>query len=152
MRRKDREITDKVLIDEIILRSSVARLGFVDGKKSYIVPLNFGYDGKYLYFHSAKEGRKVDLIKKTHYASFELDNGGSLKCSENACDYSFYYESVIGDGTIEVLETHDDKLNAMLLIMKHYTDNESWHIPEEALNGIFCFRLKIGTMSAKRHE
>ena len=48
----------------------------------YIVPLNFGYaeeNGKRVfYFHSAKSGRKLDLIAGTPSVGFELDVNLSL--------------------------------------------------------------------------
>ena len=80
MRRKDREVTDPQRIEEIISACHCCRLGFCDGGKPYIVPLNFGFfrreDGGYtFYFHSAREGRKLDLIRQTGWAGFELDTG-----------------------------------------------------------------------------
>ena len=68
MRRKDREVTDFMQIENIISRCTCCRIGFYDDGEVYIVPLNFGYEAKgdtyILYFHAAKEGRKIDLIKK----------------------------------------------------------------------------------------
>ena len=67
MRRKDREITDKDKIKEIISACDCCRLGFNDNGKVYIVPLNFGFiekNGEYtFYFHGAKTGRKHDIMK-----------------------------------------------------------------------------------------
>ncbi|MEE1312942.1 MAG: hypothetical protein UHS41_04245 [Lachnospiraceae bacterium] len=44
----------------------------------YIIPLNFGYeinDNAYvIYFHGAKEGRKIELIQKSTIAGFEIFN------------------------------------------------------------------------------
>ena len=66
MRRTDREITDAEKITQIIQTCHCCRLGFCDNGAVYIVPLNFGYaeeNGKRVfYFHSAKSGRKLDLI------------------------------------------------------------------------------------------
>ena len=66
MRRKDREISDYSEIIRIIESCSVCRLGLMDENEAYIVPMNFGYivENKELtlYFHSAKEGRKIDLM------------------------------------------------------------------------------------------
>ena len=77
MRRKDREVTDYGKISKVIAASHCCRLGFYEEGEVYIVPMNFGYaeeDGKRIfYFHSAKEGRKLDLISRTHTAGFELD-------------------------------------------------------------------------------
>ena len=64
MRRQDREISDFSEIIRIIESCDCCRLGFVDNREAYIVPLNFGYEIKgsdlTLYFHSAKEGRKIN--------------------------------------------------------------------------------------------
>ena len=78
MRRTDREITDPEKIREIIDDCTCCRLGLCDEGKAYIVPLSFGYterEGRYVfYFHSAREGRKLDLIRRTGWAA-ETDPG-----------------------------------------------------------------------------
>ena len=56
MRRNDREITDRRDIDEIIKRCRVCHLAMCDDGQPYVVPLNFGYDGRFLFFHTASEG------------------------------------------------------------------------------------------------
>lgn len=75
LRRKDREVKDFSEIIRIIESCDCCRLGFVDNREAYIVPLNFGYEIKgsdlTLYFHSAKEGRKIDLVSKQETVSFE---------------------------------------------------------------------------------
>ena len=43
MRRNEHELTDQERIDTLIGSCQVCRLGFVDGDRPYIVPLNFGY-------------------------------------------------------------------------------------------------------------
>ena len=40
MRRKDREITDRKIIDKILTTSLICRVAIMDGDKPYIVPLN----------------------------------------------------------------------------------------------------------------
>lgn len=64
MRKNDREVTELTEIMGIIKKCVVCRLGMVDDGTPYIVPLNFGYefDGAALtlYFHCAKEGRRID--------------------------------------------------------------------------------------------
>ena len=73
MRRNDREIKDRKEIDGIIRRCRVCRLAMCDDGQPYIVPLNFGYDGRFLYFHAAPEGRKIDIIKRNNRVGFEFD-------------------------------------------------------------------------------
>ena len=65
MRRQDREVLQPEQIDAIIESCDCLRLGLNAEDGAYIVPLNFAYvPGKpaKFYFHSAKEGRKVDMI------------------------------------------------------------------------------------------
>lgn len=46
MRRKDREITDKNEIRDIIGRSKVIRIAFTGEEYPYVLPFNFGYEEK----------------------------------------------------------------------------------------------------------
>lgn len=64
MRRKEREICDPEEMESIISRACVCRLAMCEGYAPYVVPLCFGYEGEYLYFHSATEGRKLEILKK----------------------------------------------------------------------------------------
>jgi uncharacterized protein len=50
MRRKDREIQNREIIDEIISEAEVCRLGLSRDNHPYIVPVSFGYNGRCLYF------------------------------------------------------------------------------------------------------
>ena len=107
MRRSDREVTDPKQIRDIIDHCTCCRLGFWDGQEVYILPLNFGYeeaDGKRVfYFHSAKEGRKIDLIAKAPRVGFELDTNYKLNEAETACGHSARFQSVIGTGVLRLL-------------------------------------------------
>lgn len=82
MRRKDREITDIHTILELVSECKVCRLAMTDGGVPYIVPLNYGYeyaDGALtFYFHSAKEGRKLEILKKNPTVSSSWTAGASL--------------------------------------------------------------------------
>ncbi|MCJ7619404.1 MAG: pyridoxamine 5'-phosphate oxidase family protein, partial [Anaerolineae bacterium] len=63
MRRAEREIKDREAIEDILRRATVCRLAVCDGNVPYVVPLSFGYADNCLYFHSAREGRKIETIK-----------------------------------------------------------------------------------------
>ena len=45
MRRKDKEITDRDDISQVIRKCQVCRIGLAMDNKPYIVPVSFGYDG-----------------------------------------------------------------------------------------------------------
>ena len=108
MRRTEKEIKDRAEIDSIIRRSQVVRLGLSDNGLPYIVPLSFGYDGEAIYVHCAKQGRKLDIIRKNNIVCFEFDIVLGVVEAEPACSWGMKYQSVIGTGTAQ-FDTHKRK-------------------------------------------
>lgn len=155
MRRKDREITDTNKIREVIASCYCCRLGLNDEGKIYVVPLNFGYterNGKYtFYFHSAKEGRKIDLINRNHYAGFEMDTNYQIKESDIPCGYSARFQSIIGAGKVSFVEDSDEKKMALQAIMRHNTGKENWEFEEKMLNAVCVLKLTADEISCKEH-
>lgn len=153
MRRKEREITDDTKINEIIDKCQICRIGLNDSGKVYIVPMNFGFcmeDGKRVfYFHSANEGRKVNLAAQTHYAGFELDTKYSLLEGSAACGYSAEFESIIGEGKIDIIEGTEQKKKALSEIMYHATRRKYWDFPDAAIENVCVLRLEVEEISCK---
>lgn len=156
MIRKDREVTDPQKIREIILACDCCRIGLADGAHVYIVPLNFGYeeegDKKIFYFHGAREGRKIDLIRKIRYAGFELDTNHKLKEGTTPCNFSFQFQSVIGEGPICMVEEEEEKKKALQSIMNHYSEVRDWDFTTVMVNAVSLFRLEVKELSCKEHE
>ncbi|MCX4275407.1 MAG: pyridoxamine 5'-phosphate oxidase family protein [Candidatus Gastranaerophilales bacterium] len=70
MRRKNQELL-KSECDEILLKGKTGTLAVVgDEDYPYAVPLNYIYLDDKIYFHCAKEGHKIDSIKKNDKVSF----------------------------------------------------------------------------------
>lgn len=155
MRRKDREVIKDEEIDKIISNCHCCRLGFQDDGNIYIVPLSFGFQKengrRIFYFHSAKEGRKIDLIRKNHYVGFELDTNYKLNEGTNACSYSARFQSVIGSGKVEFLEEREEKKKALCVIMCHNTGKEEWEFSEEMLHAVCIFKLEVEELTCKEH-
>ena len=151
MRRSDREISDRALIDGLIRRSQVCRLALSDDGQPYVVPMNFGYDGTFLYFHSAPLGRKIDILQKNSLVAFEFDEVQGISAAELPCNWSTKYRSVVGTGTAEVLSTSEQRRHALQRIMQQYgADYVSF--PEDALARVFVFRVRISELSGKAHD
>ena len=156
MRRTDREITDREKINKIIEACHCCRLGFCDEGKVYIVSLNFGYEDegsrRVFYFHGAMEGRKIDLIQRTHCAGFELDTNYQLQEADMACGYSAKYQSVIGTGRVDLIEDPEAKKQALLCIMRHQSGREDWTFSEASLDKVAVFQLEVEEISCKEHK
>lgn len=153
MRRKDREITDINEILSIVKKCDVCRVALFNKEYPYIVPLNFGsnYDpaGLELYFHCANEGLKLDLIKENNHAAFEMDCSHRLVTGETACEYTMEFESVCGEGMIEILSA-EEKREALILLMKQYSDAESFQFQDRVLDKITVLQLKVENITGKR--
>lgn len=156
MRRKDLAVTAPETIDAIIHRCDCFRLAFADGTHPYIVPLSFGYvsqDGvRTFYFHSAAEGRKVDLCRKLGYAGFELDTGRQVNPNEKACDFSVTYQSVVGEGSITELTDPAEKAAALKCIVKKYSGRDDWEMAEKVVEKTAVFCLTVTEISGRSHS
>ena len=157
MRRKEREITG---IDEklkIIDQCKVCRLGMSDNGQPYIVPLSFGWrfeDNKLtLYFHSANEGKKIDILKTNKRVCFEIDTDFRLIEGSEACNYSCAYASIIGSGSIEFITNPEEKITGLNSLMKHQTGKDiEHHYSEEALATVTVYKMNVEEFSGKKRE
>ena len=151
MHRNEREITDKKDIDDIIRRCRVCHLAMCDEGQPYVVPLNFGYDGRFLYFHTAPEGRKIHIIKRNNRVGFEFDILHDIVTAEQACKWGAKYESVMGSGTAEIVDDLEAKKEALQLIMRQY-GNGTWDFKEEILKKTLVLRVRILEISGKARK
>ena len=146
MRRKDREISDLGEMESIIQRADICRLAFCDRGKPYVVPLCFGYRRGAIYFHSAREGRKLDMIRNNRRVSFEMDIDQELIRSIDRC--SMRYRSVIGHGLASIVEERDDMAVALDLIMRHYRQ-EPFIYCQETLESTVIIKVEIEELTGK---
>ena len=149
MRKKEKEITDIKEIEQIIAGAEVCRIGFVDGDEPYIVPVSFGYESNAIYFHSAPEGRKVNLIKESGKVCFELDTDTEIVQSDNACDWTTKYRSVMGTGRASLLADNEEKIRGLNVIMKHYSST-AFQFPPAKLDTMLVVRIDIESISGKK--
>lgn len=157
MRRTDREVTDQEEIQQIFDDCKVCRIGMTDEDGPYIVPLNYGYvkeEGKViLYFHGAREGKKIDLIRKNPNVGIELDYKHGLVEGNVACQYSYYYASVIGKGTASIIDNPKEKLKALNVIMRHQTGRnfDEFQKNPKLEKAVAIIRVELNEYSCKKH-
>ena len=149
MRRKDKEITDRVEIESIISRSMVCRLASADENRPYIVPLCFGYKDNSLYFHSVGQGKKLDMLTKNNKVCFEFDIDYEPIKADKACDWGMKYKSVIGFGKASFVEDFESKCRALDIIMQQYS-GESFAYPENKVKNTVIIKVEIEHMTGKQ--
>lgn len=151
MRRKDREITDFHEMIEIIKKCDACTIALNDGDFPYVVPLNFGMaieDGQlYLYFHCAKEGKKLDLIRKDNRATFAMNCDHNFILYEERMSCTMGYASVIGHGTFEFV-ADENKYEALKILMKQYHE-EDFPFNTDMMKVTTVLRLKVLDMVGK---
>ncbi|MDJ0986772.1 MAG: pyridoxamine 5'-phosphate oxidase family protein [Desulfobacterales bacterium] len=151
MRRKEKEITDKTEMDAIIRDSQVCRLGLADAGVAYIVPLCFGYDGNHLYFHSAREGRKIEILNRNNRVCFEFEVNTKINPGKTACAWGMNFRSVIGYGTASFVEDSAEKCRALDIIMGQYADGD-FEYADKALSKTLVIKVEIHSMTGKKSD
>lgn len=88
----------------------------------YAVPLSYVFDGEKIYFHGAKNGHKVDAVRRDAKASFCVIDQDQVIPEE----YTTYFRSVIAFGTVRILEDEKEKWAAAekLALRYHPTDTK----------------------------
>lgn len=149
MRRADRELTDKIELENIIRSARVCRLAMVDEGEPYIVPLNFGYCDSTFYFHSAPQGRKIRLLRQATKVCFEIDGEHELVTADSPCNWGMRYASIIGYGVPRFIEGFEEKCAALSIIMAQFSD-ETFTFSEQAVAATAVFSVDITSMTGKR--
>lgn len=154
MRRKDREITDMKEIMAIVKKCDACSLAFFDEEYPYVVPVNFGAelqgDKLLLYIHGAKEGKKIELLKRNNRVAFEMNCSHRLIIDENPCKSTMEFESVCGTGIIKILENEKEKVTALTSIMSQYVPKEGFNFQEASIRAVTVLKLSVQAVTGKR--
>jgi len=152
MRRVKQEIKDKSVIEKILLTSEICRLGFIDDDKPYILPFNYGYQNGAIYIHCAKDGKKINLIKKNNLVCIEIEQIAKIERYKKACKWGTKYRSVIGYGKVEIITDYDQKCIGLDVIMNHNGADSSNDLNYEKseVDSMFILKVEIISMTGKQ--
>ncbi len=156
MRRKDREITDREWMESVLSSGATCYLSLFDGEWPYVVPLSYGYRDGHLYFHAAREGKKIDIIRENPRACFAVDveipavSEGAEKTGSVPP-----YRSVIGYGEVEIIpnEQADRKSEALnVLAVHHGRDERETPRSRQSLDKVCVMDLSVIHMTGKEKK
>lgn len=114
-------LEDTAAVLERCTNGVLACLG--DEDYPYAVPLSYAYFNDRIYFHSAKEGHKIDAVSRNPKVSFTVIDEDTIVSEE----YTTYFRSVIAFGKARIVEG-DERLEAFKALINKYSGNQ----PEEA--------------------
>ena len=155
MRRKEKEIVDQGKIKNIIKQAHICNIAMCRDNVPYIVTMNFGFDGEYIYLHSAAEGLKLDILKENPRVCIGIVQNTQFIPALIPCSSTMLYDSVLILGRVDFLSARAERINALKCIMEHYykgfervTENEL-KFEENDINKLAIIRVKIEKMTAK---
>ena len=153
MRRTDREITDPARIREILEKAKILHLGILDEDGPYVVPLHYGceYQNETLvfYMHCAREGHKLDLIRRDPRVCVQLDcDVEQIPGGDVPCRYGSAYASIIARGQAQVVEDPQEALRGLRLLMRHQTGKDFDFTPAMAAS-VAVLRVRVDSLTAK---
>ena len=154
MRRSQWEIEDRDEIKKILRSSQYVTIAMCNDNWPYIVTVNHAYDENRncLYFHSAKEGKKIDYMESNGLVWGQvLEDYGYL---QGECNY--LYASVHFSGRVSFIEKIEEKICALkMMIEKFDQDPETTtlkHLTEDCMRRTAIGRIDIEYMTGKRSE
>lgn len=153
MRKKEKQIP-KEAAESLLAGCRVGRLGTVSaGGWPMIKPLNFAYKAGRLYFHSAREGEKIDDIKRDGRVCFEADLPlAYVRAKDQPCQASYVYRSVIVKGRAVLVRDEVERMEALDLLMEKYQpDGGCGGYPREKLAITEVVRIDIEEMTGKEN-
>jgi nitroimidazol reductase NimA-like FMN-containing flavoprotein (pyridoxamine 5'-phosphate oxidase superfamily) len=121
IRRKDKEFTEKELMQKLLKSTQYITLAMVDDGMPYLVPLSHGYDEKNgkIYIHSASEGKKLDVLRKNPnvWGQAMHDHG----YHKGEC--SHLYASVMFKGKVHFIDEVEEKKHAFKVMIDQLEPN-----------------------------
>lgn len=149
MRRKRQELSREDTAAILERRASGVLALAEEGGFPYDVPLSYVYTGDKLYFHCAKSGHKLELIRQNLKASFCVVDQDQIVPEE----YTTYFRSAIVFGELRVMEDGPEKRAAIEALAAKYdpegpADGRQKEIDREW--GALCvLEMKISHMTGK---
>lgn len=117
----------------------------------YALPINYIYDEaeNKIYFHGAKEGHKIDALRKCDKVCFTVYGNETIKEEEA---WAPYMQSVVVFGRCHLIDDHETSIRLVKkLAMKYYPDEK---LADEEIdrsgNHFQMFEIEIEHMSGKQ--
>jgi hypothetical protein len=149
MRRHEREVTDAAELQDILASAPVGHLALADDGQPYVVPICFGHEPGRIYFHCAKEGRKLDIIRRNPRACFQVDVDFRLEPNpDRPCAAGMDYRSLMAFGTVHIVENTTEKVHGLDLVTRHYFEGGGPY-PDEVLGRTTVLRMDVERMTGK---
>ena len=122
---------------------------FGDDGYPYAIPISYVYNDSKLYFHSARNGHKIDAVRQCQKASFCVIEQDHIVPEK----YTTFYRSAIAFGRIRILEEEAEIRDSieMLAVKYHPVDTPEGRLQaiSRDFNRLCMIELSIEHLSGK---
>ena len=152
MRRKEKEITDPDEMISVLKEAKHITIAMSISDEPYLVTLSHVFDDsrRCIYFHCAKEGRKVEILKGNNRVWGQGLIDGGYK--QGSCEYLF--KTTQFNGRVTFVEDQEEKEQALKLMIKKLDENPEKVIAElitpKSLERVLIGRIDISFMTGKK--
>lgn len=146
--RRFKQLLDEQAAKEILDNATNGVLSLVDSNgEPYGVPISYVFDGdKYIYFHSAVKGYKIECIEADDRCSFCVVSQDLVVPEE----FTTYFRSVIVKGKIHTVIAHDEMMKGLLLLCGKYSPGIDPDIEiSKCIDHVSVLRLEIDSITGK---
>ena len=152
MRRMDRA-QDRAFCLELMDRCTHGVMALSTGEDTpYCLPLSFVRVDNALYFHCAKEGRKLDLLRRNPHVCITF-MGGDIPAFVPPAMYTTYFQSVIVTGSAREVTSPAEKTSALRALCEKLTPYDLGEgfdrAMEKSLNVTAVWRVDMEDISGK---
>ena len=149
--------TDHSIISWVLEHCKILRLGLTNQGRSYVVPVNFGYEensqGKYvIYIHGTVNGTKGHALDQEDVIGFETDEGFEGLTFAVPTNYSPSFRSVIGTGKVVRVRDDQEKLYALKKLLHHYLCDIPGTLSVDQVSKVPVWKIEVDQITAKVHN
>lgn len=150
MRRKDKEVTSRNWMMEVLDNGIWMQLAMVDKEGwPYVVPLNYGVKDDFIIIHGAREGKKINLLKENSRVAFNVAiDTEVIRDEDDPSEFSMKYKSVSGLGTASFIDDLEEKREALKVLIDHYNGPKE-PITEGMLRATAVIKIQITELTGK---
>ena len=120
--RRKKQVLGEQECSEVLQRGEWGVLGVQgDDGYPYTVPLNYVFHDGRLYFHCAREGHKIDAMRRCDKASFCVVDRDEIVPAE----FTTYFRSVVVFGRLRIVEGQEARSRALAALTAALSPDES---------------------------
>lgn len=136
---------------EILKKGKTGILAITYHDEPTMVPLNFVYENDAIWFHCAKQGHKLEVIKNNPKVCFSVIAQDEVVPEK----YSTKYQSVLVYGKASIIENEEEKFHALSMLIAKYCPKQ---VPsgkayiEQGIADTCIVKIEIDHISGKFHK